>query len=135
MVAGRFKSPQSRNLHYGFFIDRAGWEGHSAAMRPKKRERAASQAGSWRLVLISVAVTVLVVPFAAAFGSPTAIGYVQLPGVLLFLALACCCVTCFLFCPLRPLIPKLIILLVSTFTLFWACYSVAYYWLHLMYHA
>ena len=41
---------------------------------------------SWFLALFSIVFTAIVFPFAAAFYSPTAIGYVQFPGVLIFAA-------------------------------------------------
>jgi hypothetical protein len=86
-------------------------------------------------VLIAIACTVLVFPFAAAFSSPTSIGYIQLPGVLLFVLLACSTLSCFFLCPSRPRVPKVLTLFMSGHALFWVLYSLAYYWLHLRYHA
>ncbi|HEY5811694.1 MAG TPA: hypothetical protein VIT23_03460 [Terrimicrobiaceae bacterium] len=47
-------------------------------------------------------------PFAATFSVPTALGYVALPGDIIFTLMAACSVVCFLLCPLRPLILKLV---------------------------
>jgi len=94
-----------------------------------------SRTRSWWLVLIAIACTVLVFPFAAAFSSPTAVGYIQFPGVLLFFLMACSTLTCFFLCPARPRFAKALMLIASGHAIFWVLYSLGYYWLHMRYHA
>ena len=93
----------------------------------------ASRRSGWIFVGIGAVATVVVWPIAARFYSPTAIGFVHLPGVILFLLLATGCAVCFLLCPPRPFVPKLISLLLTIHSLYWALDAGAYYWLH--YHA
>jgi len=64
--------------------------------------------GSWRYPLLGAIVTALVFPFAAAFGVPWVFTYVQLPGVILFLLIGSTSVFCFVKCPLRPFVPKVV---------------------------
>ena len=80
---------------------------------------------------VAVLATLVLWPIAARFYSPTALGYVQLPGVLVFVALAIGCVLCFLLCPRRPVALKAIALIVATHALYWALDAIAYYWLDL----
>jgi len=90
---------------------------------------------SIRLLAISASVSAIGFPFAATFSVPTAVGYVALPGVIIFTLMAACSVACFLFCPLRPLIFKLIAFALTVNAVFWFLYCTGYYWLHLVYHA
>jgi hypothetical protein len=92
--------------------------------------RLVSKVGRWLFASIAGGATAVVWPIAATFYSPTAIGYVQLPGVILFVLLAASCVACFILCPRRPFSPKLITLLLATHALYWALYASAYYWIH-----
>jgi Kef-type K+ transport system membrane component KefB len=94
-----------------------------------------SRRSGWLLVGIAVVATIIVWPLAAGFYSPTAIGFVHLPGVFLFAALAVGCAVCFFLCPRRPLAPKLISLALTAHALYWALDAGAYYWLHSVYHA
>jgi hypothetical protein len=94
-----------------------------------------SRARSIRVVAISACVSAIGFPFAATASVPTAVGYVALPGVIIFTLMALCSVVCFLLCPLRPLILKLIAFALTVNTVFWFLYSTGYYWLHLVYHA
>jgi hypothetical protein len=93
----------------------------------------ASRRSSWIFVGIAVVATVVLFPFAAGFYSPTAIGFVHLPGVILFGLLAASCAVCCLLCSSRPFIPKLITLLLTIHALYWALDAGALYWLH--YHS
>jgi hypothetical protein len=70
---------------------------------------------------------------ALPFSTPTAVGYVQLPGVVLGVFVAGVCVVSFCVCPRRPILAKLIALLLCGATLFCAADFVAYYWLHVRY--
>jgi hypothetical protein len=88
-----------------------------------------------RLAALGASVTAIGFPFAAAASVPTAIGYVSLPGVIIFSTMATACLVCFFLCPSRPLVPKLLTLALAGHALFWVLYSLGYYWLHLTYHA
>lgn len=87
------------------------------------------------LIAISACVSAIGFPFAAAAYAPTAVGYVALPGVVIFTFMAVCSVVCFLLCPMRPWLPKLIALVLAVNALFWFIHVTGYYWLHLVYHA
>lgn len=94
-----------------------------------------TNARSIRFVAISASVSAIGFPFAAAASVPTAVGYVALPGVIIFTLMAVCSVVCFLLCPLRPLFLKLVAFTLTVNAVFWFLYSTGYYWLHLVYHA
>jgi len=86
-------------------------------------------------VAISAVVSAIGFPFAATFSVPTAVSYVALPGVIIFTLMACCSVACFLLCPRRPLLFRLVAFALTVNAVFWFLYSTGYYWLHLVYHA
>ena len=98
-------------------------------------ETATTRSRGIRLVAVGASVTAVGFPFAASAYAPTAVGYVSLSGVMIFVALAVCCLVCFFICPPRPFAPKLITLALAGHALFWVLYSLGYYWLHLVYHA
>src|ERR1051325_6709181 len=98
-------------------------------------EKAGTRMSGWRCVALASVCTVVVLPIAAGFFSPTAIGYVQLPGVVLFLCLAVTCAAFFFVCPRRPLAPKVVSSFLAAHALFWAMYASVYYLLHSVYHA
>ncbi len=77
------------------------------------------------LVALAVGISI-----ALPFSTPTAVGYVQLPGVIIGILVAGICVVSFFLCPRRPLLAKLIALLLCGAALFCAINFVAYYWLH-----
>jgi hypothetical protein len=85
---------------------------------------------SWRCVVVSLITLVLGLSIALPFSTPTAVGYVQLPGVIIGVFVAGVCVVSFFLCPRRPLFAKLIALLLCVPALFCALDFVAYYWLH-----
>ena len=87
------------------------------------------------LVGIAAAATIVGWPFAAGFYSPTAVGFVHLPGVIIFGLLAVACCICFLLCPRRPVAPKIISLALTGHALYWALDAASYYWVHSQYHA
>ncbi|MDB6123217.1 MAG: hypothetical protein JWQ71_2210 [Pedosphaera sp.] len=95
----------------------------------------ASRRSGWVFVGVAIVATIIAWPIAAGFYSPTAIGFVHLPGVILFVLLAVSCTVCFLLCPRRPLAPKLVSLLLAIHAAYWALDADAYYWLHSVYHA
>jgi hypothetical protein len=88
----------------------------------------------WRFVAVSALVLVFGLAIALPFSTPTAVGYVQLPGVLIGVVVACVCVTCFFLCPRHPLIPKIVAGLLCVPALFCALDFVAHYWLHVRHH-
>jgi hypothetical protein len=89
-----------------------------------------SMGKSWRCVAVSLLALVLGLPIALPFSTPTAVGYIQLPGVIIGVFVAGVCVVSFFLCPRRPLFTKLIALLLCGVALFCAFDFVAYYWLH-----
>ena len=92
-----------------------------------------SQWRYWKFVLISLASIVLGLPPAFIFSTPTAVGYVQLPGVIITFIVACGCVACFLLCPRRPLAPKITALALAVLPLLATLQLVADYYLHMRY--
>jgi hypothetical protein len=95
----------------------------------------AAHGRSVRLVAISAVVSAIGFPSAATFSVPTAVGYVALPGVMIFTLMAVCSVVCFVLCPRLPLIQKVIACGLMVNAVFWFLYCTGYYWLHLVYHA
>lgn len=83
-----------------------------------------------RLVAASTLVLALGLASALPFSTPTAVGYVQLPGVIIGVVVACVSVTCFFLCPRHPLIPKIFAGFLCVPAVFCALNFVAYYWLH-----
>ena len=83
-------------------------------------------------MILSITCVLLGIPVAAGFSSPTAIGYVQLPGVIIALVVACCCTACFVWCPLRPLAPKLVAFVLILFPIFCFLQFAAYFYLELI---
>jgi hypothetical protein len=88
----------------------------------------------WRFVAVSALVLVLGLAIALPFSTPTAVGYVQLPGVITGVVVACVCVTCFYLCPRHLLIPKIVAGFLCVPALLCALDFVAYYWLHVRHH-
>jgi hypothetical protein len=70
---------------------------------------------------------------ALPFSAPTAVGFVQLPGVIIGVFVAIVCVGSFLLCPRRPMFAKLIALSLCVPALFCALDFLAYYWLQVRY--
>jgi len=64
---------------------------------------------------------------AVGFYTPTAVGYVQLPGIIIASTVACWSVICFLSCPRRPITPKLIALALASFGIFCTLYFLVDY--------
>src|SRR5262245_31229302 len=89
---------------------------------------------SWWCVAISVFTLAVGLTIALPFSTPTTVGYIALPGVLIGVVAACVCVTCFFVCPQRPLRPKILAGVLCVPALFCAFDFVAYYWLHVRYH-
>jgi hypothetical protein len=83
-----------------------------------------------RFVGVSAFVFVFGLAVALPFSTPTAVGYVQLPGVIIGVVVACVCVACFFLCPRDSLIPKIVAGMLCVPALFCALDFVAYYWLH-----
>jgi hypothetical protein len=90
---------------------------------------------SRRFLLISLAANVIFIPPALPFYSPTAIGYVQLPGILLAVSAAIACGASFFLCPRSPLGPKVVTGVLMIPVLFCALDFIAYYVLHLRWHS
>lgn len=82
---------------------------------------------------MSLASMGLGLPPALAFSTPTALGYVQLPGVIITFGVACCCVVCFLRCARRPIAPKLTCLGLAILSLLIALDLAKDYYLHITY--
>jgi hypothetical protein len=78
-------------------------------------------------LVTSIVVTVAVFPFAASFSVPVFYTYIQLPGVLLFVANAVVSSICFFRCPRRPVWAKALVLLLALPSLYFAVFSVLYY--------
>jgi hypothetical protein len=85
---------------------------------------------SWRCVATSLIALVLGLSIAFPFYAPTTVGYVQFPGVIIGVFVASFCTVSFFLCPRRPLLAKLIALLLCGAALFCALDFVVYYWLH-----
>jgi len=88
----------------------------------------------WRCARASLISLLVGLPVALTFSTPTAVGYVQLPGTIIGVVVACTCVGSYLVCPGRPRLPKLITLCLCVPALFFALEFVAYYWLHVVDH-
>ncbi len=97
------------------------------APAPQKNSKTRS---SWWFALVSTLTSVVVLRIALPFNSPTAISYVQLPGVIIAVIAAIVCVVCFIRSPRLPIAPKLIMGILCVPTLFCALDFTAYYWLH-----
>lgn len=98
-----------------------------SASLPRKKNKTRS---SWWLALVSTITSVGGLSIALPFYTPTAIGYVQLPGVIIGLIVAIVCVVCFIRSPRQPIIPKLLMGFLCVPTLSCALDFTAYYWLH-----
>jgi|SRR6266853_1074052 len=88
---------------------------------------------SWKFAVISLAGIVVVEPFGLMFSTPTALGYVQLPGVIITTLVACCSVVCFLVCPRRAIVAKLVTLLLAVIPLLITLDLLKDYYLHVRY--
>jgi len=88
---------------------------------------------SWKYVIVSGAGILLGTPLAATFSSPTLLGYVQWPGILVFLGVAVNSVVCFVFWPCKPLLPKLLCFALAVFPLFNLLEWLGYDYLHFKY--
>ncbi len=95
----------------------------------------ASRFAAWMFAGIAALSTLVGWPIAAGFFSSTPIGVVEWPSVALFVLLAFACVICFLFCPRRPLVPKIITFALMIHALFWTIDVVVYHWLHFVDYA
>jgi hypothetical protein len=89
---------------------------------------------SWWCVGVSLASLLVGLLIALPFSTPTAVGYVQLPGTIIGVVVACICVASFFVCPRHPRLPKLVALTLCVPALFCALDFVAYYWLHVAHH-
>lgn len=87
----------------------------------------------WRHVVISGVTLVFGLGIALPFWTPTAYGYFQLPGVVLAVIVALVSLICFVLCPQRPRLPKVIAGLLCALAIACACGFVGYYWHHLLY--
>ncbi len=92
-----------------------------------------STARSWICVAASLLALAIGLPIALPFSTPTAVGYVQLPGVIIGVFVAAVCVVAFLLCPRHPLFAKLIALVLCVAALQCAIYFLGYYWVHVRY--
>jgi len=89
---------------------------------------------SWWCVSASLASLLVGLAIALPFSTPTAVGYVQLPGTIIGVVVACICVASFFVFPRHPRLPKLIALALCVPALFCALDFGAYYWLHGAHH-
>ena len=83
---------------------------------PKRPDR-----GPWTCLGLIAALTIIVTPVALPFWvscGPTS--YLQLPGVIMFLALAIVCTAAFIHCPVDPRWAKAMALILSLPSLFFA---------------
>lgn len=80
-------------------------------------DKKASAWRSWRFAIISLASVVIGLAVVFRFFSPTA-GYVQWPGAIVSLVVACCCAVCFFLSPRRPIAPKMVALALLVLPLF-----------------
>ena len=96
----------------------------------KSGSNSATGSRPWAAISIATLTTALGWPIAARFYSPTAIDYVQFPGIVLFALVSTICTACFLYCPRRPLVAKLLVLALATNGFYWALDAVGYYCLH-----
>ncbi len=83
--------------------------------------------------MISLASIVVGLPPALMFSTPSLVGYVQLPGVIITFGVASCCVLCFLLCARRPMAPKVTCLLLAILPLFITLDLAKQYYLHITY--
>lgn len=82
----------------------------------------------WRYLGFIIALTVLVAPFAGAFEVPIGpASHVQLPGVLMFIALTVLCCIAFVRCPTRPIWGKIAALALSLPSFYFAVDTVMLY--------
>ena len=88
---------------------------------------------SWGLFAGSLFYIIIATPFAGSFSSPTALGYVQFPGVVIALTVAAVSLICFFLCPRRPLIPKILTLALVALVFYFLVDILGYYYLHEMY--
>jgi hypothetical protein len=88
---------------------------------------------AWKFAVISLAGIVVVEPFGLMFSTPTALGYVQLPGVIITILVACCSVVCFMVCPRRAIAAKLVTLLLAVIPLLIMLDLLKDYYLHVRY--
>lgn len=88
---------------------------------------------SWKFVVISVGIIVFGLLPGLMFSTPTALGYVQLPGVIIVSLVTCLCVVCFLLCPRRPLVPKLTCLTMVSILVLITLDILKDYYLHIRY--
>ena len=89
---------------------------------------------SWWCVAVSVFILAVGLTIALPFSTPTAVGYIALPGVITGVIAACVSVGCFFLCPRRPLLPKVLAGVLCVPALFCALDFVFYYWLHVSHH-
>jgi hypothetical protein len=82
----------------------------------------------WRHLALIAGLTFVVTPFALGFSVATGpSSHVQLPGVLMLLALALTCVIAFMHCPARPIWGKLAALVLALPSLCLTVYTVLLY--------
>ena len=82
----------------------------------------------WRSLLFIFGLTVVVTPFAGAFSVPIGeASHIQLPGVLMFVALAIACSVFFMQCPSRPRWSKIAALVLLLPSLYLTVYAVMTY--------
>lgn len=86
-------------------------------------------------MVLSAVVSTVGFPVAANFSVPKAVGYIALPGVIIFTLMACCSVRSFFLCPRSHLVAELIAFALMVNAVFWFLYCTSYYGLHLVYHA
>lgn len=82
----------------------------------------------WRYLALIAGLTVLITPLAGGFWTPIGpVSHVQLPGVLMFVALALTCAGAFLNCPSRPIGWKIAALVLTVPSLYLAVDTVLTY--------
>jgi hypothetical protein len=88
---------------------------------------------AWKFAVISLASIVVIEPLGLMFSTPTALGYVQLPGVIITILVASCSIVCFMVCPRRAIAAKLVTLLLTTIPLLITLDLLKDYYLHIRY--
>jgi hypothetical protein len=86
---------------------------------------------SWRFVVVSLLCTVVSIPIIGAFSVPWSFTYVQWPGTILAVVVACVCAACFISCPRKPLLPKTVAFILVVPAAMCAVDCVMYYYLYI----
>ena len=62
----------------------------------------------WTFVVCSVLFSICCFPIACSYVIEAPVVFIAFPGVVIFVVLACICSLCFVFCPRKPVIPKIV---------------------------